>query len=1469
MPASPSPAPLDLVSSDAAARLAQLESLLAGHLFDAAAPVSAAAPSGPTHEPPKKRKRTTHPDTRIPDAPEQRLGEDEVVAFRLFSTHKAPQKVVLREAEAPPPVVLDPRIRDIDDEAPGTVEARRTAIGALALDGETILSQARTLPPSCFPPNRLTRRTLSRSSTPLAQAAAPRLAYLNAVLPPPLHALSPHAVPFPEALEDAGEKPPQTPHVGLLAVAPLPGVYSRAPRRRRINGEGVEAAEFVPAVEGVRRGLPARNPVGTDGPCELSGLMASRNSTVRASSSTSWLGSLATGPTADLRFSTFAVTGAKGSPRRKLAAALFDEDIPAGRESGELRGLRGLEGAETGWIVTVAEGPKARSRSRKPDPTVTIYVSTPTSSLTLLRKLSEVVDLDARLRAQFPQRLPPPTPAGPALKPKKRNSVLASLTRSLSPRRSASPSFTSLSVSKAPPSATLRDFGAALSAASSDPAARAQAAWQAFFTVRGDDLQSAHVERRIKRARSDETMHLAPAPALAVPPKSSLAREERQEPSAAETSASAVTEELVEAVAVSADRQNAHSLGAFGELVRVHKNISPVATVTKDEIVLDLAANESAPMDVSGEVVQADQPAPEPTLDEPVGENDAPAASETVLAEDAGPNVSLVPAPAAQVVETPHTREPSAPGSTEAVPSSLAPSSAMSASESMTRSTSNMSAATTVSQKSRAITLDSFEILRVLGKGCAGKVLLVKRKGTSEYLALKAITKRHVLAHRELAHTRTEQAILKRFARDQSNPFVVKLHYSFHDHETLYLALDFHPGGDLATQLARWGRLGRDRARFYISEIIDGVAALHRSGIIYRDLKPENILISADGHIVLTDFGLSKDFGVPAPVADGLPTPHWLGQHSRSASTPPGGELLSSFASPATSPFYTSTFCGTSEYLSPEVLLGQNYTFSTDWFSAGTLLYEMLAGVTPFWAEDHATMYRRVLHDKLTFDVESRQFDDDTKSLLRGMLQRDPLLRITHARMVRHPYFEMISWEFIRLKRYQPPFVPKLNPDDPTDTSQFEDMFLALPPQVKGDDPANEPGGERDAPEGEPEPAVDDDGRDVFDGYSYFGRDSASIHREDLDATEDSDGTEAVSCISGTSGDSPPKEGIDHPVAGAATPPARANADVDAEHGDSKVASPATTVDGAPSTEFEQPDDDTGATNASPAAPLGEDAVRFLTSTPPRTASPTNDTNVDTKSTCIVDQPTAEVLAAPDPVRTRQPSAKSTLDPLPEEHAARLSETAEIVVEEVAEDAADSDWDVVAREDAGGFVRNGGREATLWQRGFRDRYRLVLMPLALPPRPPPSARRRSSQQQDAGFGSSSSAVSSLQVSPAATPEPPTSPRPGAMRRLTSMRLSTSAKVSRRVLRTKGSLDASLYASADRIRSAPATPHVAGKRSKQSLAPSTSSSLLDRGSRRGGGSEILFGPPGTTPRKAGQAMKRLAQSAFLSNASSQA
>ncbi|KAI7967007.1 hypothetical protein MJO29_000284 [Puccinia striiformis f. sp. tritici] len=405
-------------------------------------------------------------------------------------------------------------------------------------------------------------------------------------------------------------------------------------------------------------------------------------------------------------------------------------------------------------------------------------------------------------------------------------------------------------------------------------------------------------------------------------------------------------------------------------------------------------------------------------------------------------------------------------------------------------------------QRRRAkITVDDFDIMRVLGKGCAGKVLMVKyrRPGgnhPNQVYAMKSIKKNHVLSHRELQHTLTEQSVLRRVADEpESNPFIVRLWWSFHDKDHLFLVMDFHPGGDLATQLARWGRLGRDRARFYAAEITEGVTSLHRSGVIYRDLKPENILIAFDGHIVLTDFGLSKQFG-----------------------RDPDGHRISDDEEER-----TLTFCGTAEYLAPEVLLGEPYSYEVDWWSFGTMLFEMLTGLTPFWSEDHATMYRRVLHDELMFSEDSnRVMDHDTKTLLRGLLQRNPAVRMTGERIKKHPYFGMIDWDHVQHKRYIPPYVPAVNPNDATDTQNFDETFLAMEPTyVQDDDPPrpgtdekkneeNEQGSAEDADDPdrpvkiEPQGAVDENGQDVFDGYSYR---APSQERDSIIMEDDEDGS--------------------------------------------------------------------------------------------------------------------------------------------------------------------------------------------------------------------------------------------------------------------------------------------------------------------------------------------------------------------------
>lgn len=993
-----------------------------------------------------------------------------------------------------------------------------------------------------------------------------------------------------------------------------------------------------------------------------------------------------------------------------------------------------------------------------------------------MRRPSEIVELHSRLGEAFPDSAYVARPLPQHSSPKKKRSVLASLSRTLSPRRTGSsapfrPTNRQPSPNPLTP-ASLTGLAEALTAYSRHASVREHAAWQKFFAVRREDLRSDRVERRIKRYRSDQTLKVSRSH-MSDPfqiTSTAIGDLHGEDPEASDsTEAGATTIEFDKSgtshsVSFVLDAQLAHDVE---KLLDAHRetNDHDMPSVSQVDISSQPDAG-SANLVHQCDSATANKPtcsidvfaSPEVALQEtPVEAGAVDNAQGEAAGDDALPATSTPPAPTSSKADAGKPPSPShaVDGDavlTEEAPSIVAvPTSPDCSSSDMARSPSNYSTMTsnTSEMRSRSITLESFEMMRVLGKGCAGKVLLVREKKTGELMALKAITKRHVLAHRELAHTRTEQSVLKACARDAPNPFIVRLHYSFHDKETLYLALDFHPGGDLATQLARWGRLGRDRARFYICEIIEGVESLHRAGIIYRDLKPENVLISATGHCVLTDFGLSKDFGhrpeTPGSQATGLPPrPHWLQHSTRSASTPPSTNWLLDNRDT------TMSFCGTAEYLAPEVLLGEPYSYEVDVYAAGTMLYEMLAGVTPFYASDHASMYRRVLHDDLSFESAEEEFDPNTRTLLRGMLQRDPLLRITIPRLKRMPYFDLISWDLILTQRYMPPFVPQLDPLNPADLSWFDDAYLSMPAEIKGENPEDEPGGGREAPAGEAQSALDDSGKDVFDGYSYYGREPAPNQEDDVNICE----TAYSQPMAGAVGQ------IDV-GAGAADMDSTQVAD---RHSQRKPACDSLydsdeDVVCTPARQLESPEE----------TPIPPDEQHVTGDTHPE--SPGDPAFAEEEDPTETPQSEGGEKYAADSISLESRSdamqntrADITCDGSPPQQDQDRDGFSSLIEE--PEPESESEWINLEPDPIRLSVKNGGREATLWQRGFRDKYKMAVAPLAPPLRPP----RPSKVWQDSRAGSSSSAISSLQASPATTPEPPSSPRPfSAIRRLTSTR----------------------------------------------------------------------------------------------------
>jgi len=300
------------------------------------------------------------------------------------------------------------------------------------------------------------------------------------------------------------------------------------------------------------------------------------------------------------------------------------------------------------------------------------------------------------------------------------------------------------------------------------------------------------------------------------------------------------------------------------------------------------------------------------------------------------------------------------------------------------------------SKNKQVVTKDDFELLTVIGKGSFGKVMQVRKKDDGKIYAMKVLRKDTIVARKQVAHTKAEKNILMKI----QHPFIVNLNYAFQTKDKLYMILDYINGGELFFHLKKEGRFAESRVKLYAAEIVCALAHLHSLDIVYRDLKPENILLDSEGHICITDFGLSKK----------------LEQE--------GG---------------THTFCGTPEYLAPEVLKGHGHGIAVDWWSLGTLLYEMLTGLPPFYAQNVNVMYQKILSGELRFP---NYISEEAKSLLEGLLTRDPALRLGTRggdEVKGHPWFSDLQWDKLIKKEIEPPFKPKVRSVD--DTSQIDPQF--------------------------------------------------------------------------------------------------------------------------------------------------------------------------------------------------------------------------------------------------------------------------------------------------------------------------------------------------------------------------------------------------------------------------------------------
>ena len=288
----------------------------------------------------------------------------------------------------------------------------------------------------------------------------------------------------------------------------------------------------------------------------------------------------------------------------------------------------------------------------------------------------------------------------------------------------------------------------------------------------------------------------------------------------------------------------------------------------------------------------------------------------------------------------------------------------------------------TAQPPNKGISRDMFENIAVLGRGYYGKVTLARYKETGQLVAIKSIHKKDLVDKQKVETVMAERAILTLC----NNPFIVKLLFSFQSPSKFYLVLEYEKGGDVFHYLKKADQenVDMDVVKLVVAELAVALQYLHSKNIIYRDLKPENVLFCMDGHIKLTDFGISKVLSCRDEV--------------------------------------TKTMCGTGEYLAPEVILGKEYSFSVDWWQLGILMYEMIVGRTPFKDDNNAVMYQKITNKRVgLFPIK----DQDARELISHLLKKEPNERAGFEDIKNSGFFKDYNWETVENRGLQPTFIPK------------------------------------------------------------------------------------------------------------------------------------------------------------------------------------------------------------------------------------------------------------------------------------------------------------------------------------------------------------------------------------------------------------------------------------------------------------
>lgn len=297
--------------------------------------------------------------------------------------------------------------------------------------------------------------------------------------------------------------------------------------------------------------------------------------------------------------------------------------------------------------------------------------------------------------------------------------------------------------------------------------------------------------------------------------------------------------------------------------------------------------------------------------------------------------------------------------------------------------------------------LGNFKLIRTLGTGTFARVCLVRpatatsaldQDPTAQVFALKMLRKADVIKLKQVDHVRHERSLLADVA---GHPFITNMLASFSDRDSLYMLLDYVPGGELFSYLRKLRRFDESVARFYAAEIVSVLEFLHeqQDGIAYRDLKPENLLLDRDGHVKIVDFGFAKRLGR---------------SDDRSVET--------------------YTLCGTPEYLAPEVIHNEGHTTAVDWWALGVLVYEFLTGYPPFWHQNPIEIYRQIVENPITFPKDP-PISSEAKDLIRSLCTVDRSRRLGNmsggaARVKAHPFFRPVDWDDVINRRHQGPIIP-------------------------------------------------------------------------------------------------------------------------------------------------------------------------------------------------------------------------------------------------------------------------------------------------------------------------------------------------------------------------------------------------------------------------------------------------------------